>query len=69
MIFILKLIKKAVKLALLVAGAVLFFKLLLNKIEEKGIIKRTWTVQRIPSGKSMRYTMSIKDKVLISFQL
>lgn len=66
---ILKILSVILKVAVFVAGIVVLAKLAINKLEKYGIIKTEWIVQKTSSGKGMRWVMSIKDKVLLSFQL
>lgn len=66
---ILKAIKKILTIAVVVIGVVATVKLVANKLEEKGIIKREWVIERKPSGKGVRYVMSVLDKAIFSFQL
>lgn len=67
--FILKIAKKLIKLAVFILGLLVILKLIMNKLEEKGIIKREWIAQRTPAGRGLRYVMSVLDKFVISFQI
>lgn len=67
--FILKIAKKLIKLAVFILGLLVILRLIMNKLEEKGIIKREWIAQRTPAGRGLRYAMSVLDKFVISFQI
>ena len=69
MCFILKMAKKLIKLAIFLLGLLVALKLIMNKLEEKGIVKCEWTAQRTPAGRGLRYAMSVLDKFVISFQI
>ena len=69
MCFILKMAKKLIKVAIFLLGLLVALKLIMNKLEEKGIVKREWTAQRTPAGRGLRYAMSVLDKFVISFQI
>jgi len=66
---ILRLAKNIIKVVVFLVGLLVMIKLLMKKLEDKGIIKREWIVQKTPSGKGIRYAMSILDRALISFQI
>lgn len=66
---VLKVIRKILAIAVAIIGVLAILKIVANKLEEKGIIKREWIIERRPSGKGVRYAMSILDKAIISFQL
>ncbi len=67
--FIFKMLSVLAKVAIFVAGVVVLVKLGINYLEKRGIIKTEWILQKTPTGKGVRWVMSIKDKVLLSFQL
>lgn len=66
---IVKFLSKIAKVVIFVAGLVVLVKLAMNQLEKRGIIKTEWVVQKSPLGKGVRWVMSIKDKVTLSFQL
>ena len=66
---IFKLLSKIAKIVVFVAGLVVLVKLAMNQLEKRGIIKTEWIIQKSPLGKGVRWVMSIKDKVILSFQL
>lgn len=66
---IVKLLSKIAKIVVFVAGLVVLVKLAMNQLEKRGIIKTEWIIQKSPLGKGVRWVMSIKDKVILSFQL
>lgn len=57
------------KLIVFIAGIAVLLKLAFNKLEKMGIIKTEWIVQKTPANKGIRWAMSFKDKVFLSFQL
>ncbi|MEE0060966.1 MAG: hypothetical protein UE295_09090 [Acutalibacteraceae bacterium] len=57
------------KLIVFIAGIAVLLKLAFNKLEKMGIIKTEWIVQKTPANKGVRWAMSFKDKVFLSFQL
>lgn len=66
---IMKIVYTIIKVAVFVAGIAVLIKLAVNQLEKRGIIKTEWILQKTPAGKGVRWVMSIKDKVLLSFQL
>ncbi len=64
-----KLIKNILKVTIFIAGLFAILKIAMKKLEKKRIIKTEWIAQKTPSGKGMRYAMSVLDKVIISFQI
>ncbi|MBQ7521282.1 MAG: hypothetical protein IJU14_00185 [Clostridia bacterium] len=38
-------------------------------LSQKGIIKSEWLMEKTPSGRGLRFVMSIRDKVFLSFQI
>lgn len=67
--FILKAISIIVKIAVFIAGIAVLLQLGMKYLEKRGIIKTEWIIQKTPVGRGVRWVMSIKDKVLLSFQL
>ena len=67
--FILKMLSALAKIAIFIAGLAVLIKLGVNYLEKRGIIKTEWILQKTSTGKGVRWVMSIKDKVLLSFQL
>lgn len=58
-----------VKLIVVIAGVAVLIKLAFKKLEKMGIIKTEWIIQKTPANKGIRWAMSFKDKVFLSFQL
>ena len=69
MIFIIKLVKNILKVAIFIVGLFVVLKMAMKKLEKMGVIKTEWIAQKTPSGKGIRYAMSVLDKVIISFQI
>lgn len=69
MCYMIKLINNILKVAIFIVGLFAILKIAMKKLEKKGIIKTEWIAQKTPSGKGMRYAMSVLDKVIISFQI
>lgn len=67
--FIFKMLSALAKIAIFVAGIAVLIKLVVDYLEKRGIIKTEWILQKTPTGKGVRWAMSIKDKVLLSFQI
>ncbi|MEE1281422.1 MAG: hypothetical protein UHK60_04085 [Acutalibacteraceae bacterium] len=67
--FILKVISVIVKVAVFVAGVAVLLKLLIKYLEKHNIIKTEWIIKKTPVGRGVKWVMSVKDKVLLSFQL
>ncbi len=57
------------KLAIFIAGIAVLVKLAFKKLEKMGILKTEWIIQKTPANKGIRWAMSFKDKVFLSFQL
>ncbi|MEE0265074.1 MAG: hypothetical protein UD936_05540 [Acutalibacteraceae bacterium] len=51
------------------AGIAVLVKLVFKKLEKMGILKTEWIVQKTSGNKGIRWAMSFKDKVFLSFQL
>lgn len=67
--FILKIFKVIIRTALVILGLFAILGVVVRKLEDIGIIKSDWTIQKTPFGKGLRYAVSIKDKVFFSIQL
>lgn len=67
--FIFKMLSALAKIAIFIAGLAVLIKLGVNYLEKRGIIKTEWILQKTSTGKGVRWVMSIKDKVLLSFQI
>lgn len=66
---IIKIISKLIAMVVFVAGVAVLIKLGMNWLEKRGIIKTEWIIQKSSLGRGVRWVMSIKDKVMLSFQL
>lgn len=67
--FIFKMISVLAKIAIFVVGLAVLIKLGIQYLEKRGIVKTEWIAQKTPTGRGVRWVMSIKDKVLLSFQI
>jgi uncharacterized membrane protein (Fun14 family) len=67
--FILKMLSVLAKIAIFVAGLAVLLKLGIQYLEKRGIVKIEWIAQKTPASRGVRWAMSIKDKVILSFQI
>lgn len=67
--FILKGLSVVVKVAVFIVGIAVLVKLGIKYLEKRGIIKTEWIIKKTSAGRCVKWVMSIKDKVLLSFQL
>ena len=66
---IIKLLKIILNIIFALVGIVAVLKLIIKKLEDRGIIKYDWIVQKTPCGKGLRCNVSLKDNVFFSIQL
>ena len=66
---IMKIISKLVAMIVFIAGVVVLVKLGISYFEKRGIVKTEWVIQKSSLGRGVRWVMSIKDKIVLSFQL
>lgn len=67
--FIFKILKFVLRTALVILGLFAILGVVERKLEDMGVIKSDWTIQKTPLGKGLRYAVSIKDKIFFSIQL
>lgn len=67
--FMLKVISVIVKWIVFISGIAVLIKLSVKYLKKHGIIKTEWIIKKTPVGRGVKWVMSVKDKVLLSFQL
>ena len=67
--YILKGLSVISKIAVFIAGVAVLLKLVMKYLEKREIIKTEWIIKKTTAGRCVKWVMSIKDKVLLSFQL
>lgn len=64
-----KILKTILNIIFALVGIFAVLKLIIKKLEDKGIIKYDWIVQKTSCGKGLRCNVSFKDNVFFSIQL
>lgn len=67
--FVLKGFSVIAKVVVFIAGIAVLLKLLVKYLEKHNIIKTEWIIKKTTSGRCVKWAMSIKDKMVLSFQL
>lgn len=67
--YMLKGISVISKIAVFIAGVAVLLKLIMKYLEKREIIKTEWIIKKTNAGRCVKWVMSIKNKVLLSFQL
>lgn len=66
---IVKILKNILNIIFALVAIFAVLKLIIKKLEDKGIIKYDWIVQKTPCGKGLRCNVSLKNNVFFSIQL
>lgn len=67
--FVFRLLKTLMGLIGLLITLTGIFSALYVYLCKKGIIRSEWIIEKTPSGKGIRFVMSVWDKLFFSFQL